>query len=595
MSRKKPKTQPAKKETGRPGFESKWLLTGLLCLWVLLNWSIYPPHEAWPLAYLCLVPWAVAVCGYKGRKWLLVNCYLWGVLFFFFCLNWLWNVAYVPIGKLRIPAGSAGIALYLSIFFPIIAWVVRHLYWHRRLGLVIVLPTVWVFSEFLRGALAGDFPWFTLAQSHYRQLAMIQISDLLGAYCVTFLIAMVNGLIADGIMLRWYRPTSPIRPRFSTAAISTVALLALTLVYGFYQLGRDTMSPGPRIATIQGNYVLEVDLGSKRPSPWEKRTKIMGFVEQAVEQQPDMIVLSESPWPMLLNAEYRRHESTPAPPGRDWSRACHRDFLRLVGQTGACLVTGAMSREFYPTAVYPRQASFNSAFVYAPGRPEPQRYDKVHLVVFGEYVPFRGGRFHQLYGWLNGITPWGQDGYEYSLTPGTEFTVFEMSPPSEPHQTYRFGIPICYEDVMPYVSRRFVIDSHGNKRADFLVNISNDGWFQRSSELVQHLALAVFRCVENRVGMVRSVNTGVSAFIKPSGEIYSPVQKDGRLRGEDLDGWSLDRVMTDSRVSLYSRWGDWFPALTSILTGLAFLDALWCRRRRRKEVELAERLQQETA
>jgi apolipoprotein N-acyltransferase len=252
----------------------------------------------------------------------------------------------------------------------------------------------------------------------------------------------------------------------------------------------------------------------------------------------------------------------------------------VVRRTRAYLVTGALSREFYPTAVYPKQASFNSAFVYEPAQAEPLRYDKVHLVLFGEYVPFRGGRFHFLYEWLNSITPWGQSGYEYSLHPGKEFTVFRMTPRSEPDKSYAFGTPICYEDVMPYISRRFVLDEQGRKRADFLVNISNDGWFGRGSELIQHLALAVFRCVENRVGMVRSVNTGVSAFIKPTGEIYSPVQKDGRLRGEDLAGWSLDRVLTDSRVSLYSRWGDWFPAVWTVLIAGAFLDALLCRRRR---------------
>ena len=180
MSRRKPKPKSmfvARRST-RPGFRSKWLFSALMAAWMLLNWAIYPPNEVWPLAYVCLVPWAVAVCGYQYRKWLLLNCYLWGVLFFFFVCNWLWEVAYVSVGGQRIPAGAAAIAFYLALFYPIVAMVVRHLYWHRRLGLVVVLPAVWVFTEYARGALVGDFPWFTLAQSQYRRLAVIQMSDI---------------------------------------------------------------------------------------------------------------------------------------------------------------------------------------------------------------------------------------------------------------------------------------------------------------------------------------------------------------------------------------------------------------------------------
>lgn len=569
----------------RPGYRSKLLFSALLALWAGLQVLIYPPGEWWWVSYFCLVPWAVAICAYQGRKWLYSISYLWSVLFLFLCLHWLWNVAYIPIGKpgpeqIRIPAGSAAIAVYFGAFFPPMAWAIRHLYWTRRLSLTLVLPTVWVAGEYVRGSLLIEFPWFTLAQSHYRQLTLIQISDLIGAYGVSFIIAMVNGFFADAVMLRWFRLPARARPGFKPSLVVALLVFAASTTYGRIRLARDTMSAGPTVALIQSNHVLEVMPEGESTPPWGKKRTHMALIEDAALSNPDLFVLPESPWFMFLNPDYRQLEATPRPPAQKWSRQCHEDFLAIVRDTGAFLVTGAMSREFYPTVTYPTEARFNSAFIYAPGQPEPSRYDKIHLVLFGEYVPFRGGSLHFLYEWLNSITPWGQGGYEYSLTPGREFNVFDMSPRSQPAKTFSFGVPICYEDVMPYVARNFVIGPDGKKRVDFLINISNDGWFHRGTELIQHLSLAVFRCVENRVGMARAVNTGISAFIKPTGEIYAPVQKEGRRRGPDVEGFSVATLMTDSRLTLYSRFGDWFAASATMLIGFACLDALWVRRRR---------------
>ena len=585
------------REYERPGSRSKWLFSGLLALWTALFCATFPytnpPADGsesvfgwWLLSYICLVPWAVGVCGYRSRRWVYVISYLWSVVFFFFCLCWLWNVAYIPIGQpgpgqIRIPAGSAALGVYLGAFIPPMAWVTRHLYWKRRVSLTLVLPLVWVTGEFARSVLVLEFPWFTLAQSHYRSLTLIQICDLVGSYGVTFVIAMVNGLLADFVLLRWFHPHQPPRPGMKFLSVATVAVVMASIIYGRFQLSRDTLAPGPRVAVIQGNYPLEVEPITRVP-PQEKKAAQLGFVREAASEQPDLYVLPEAPWFMILNREYRTRSSTPPPPYQSWALACHRDFLSVVAETGASLITGAMSMEFYPHVAYPTEARFNSAFFYSPEEPEPERYDKVHLVLFGEYVPFRGGRLHFLYKWLNSITPWGQNGREYSLTAGSKFSVFEMTPASEPERTYSFGVLICFEDVMPYVSRNFVIGPDGKKRADFLVNISNDGWFHGGVELVQHLSLAVFRSIENRVGMVRSANTGISAFIDPNGRIYSPVTRDGRLRGPDVEGFSVAAVMTDSRVSLYSRWGDWFAGGITVLVGLAMLDAVWLKRRESK-------------
>jgi apolipoprotein N-acyltransferase len=166
----------------------------------------------------------------------------------------------------------------------------------------------------------------------------------------------------------------------------------------------------------------------------------------------------------------------------------------------------------------------------------------------------------------------GPDGdYEYSLFPGEEFRSFSMQPPSAPSKEFRFGIPICYEDVMPYVCREFA-RGEGRKRVDFLLNISNDGWFGRGVQQPQHLAICVFRAVENRVGIARAVNTGISGFIKPTGRLHDLVAGDPSHRWPGIAGYSVARLTVDSRYSYYSRYGDWFAWFCAVLWLVFFLD-----------------------
>jgi apolipoprotein N-acyltransferase len=258
----------------------------------------------------------------------------------------------------------------------------------------------------------------------------------------------------------------------------------------------------------------------------------------------------------------------------------------------------------------PYLASYNSAYYYrSDGTRDPGRYDKIHLVLFGEYIPFQH-RFPWLFEQLKKFFP---EGYNpnYSLEHGRHYTVFEMAPPkaedgNSPPETsdlklqtpFRFGVIICYEDSIPYVGRNFALDEHGRKRVDWLVNISNDGWFVRfpesegrviaSSELSQHAAICAFRAVENRLAIVRSVNTGISCLIDSTGRI-----RDGYLAAGDgfptkamdrtaLAGWFVDRLPIDKRVTFYSRHGEWFANGCAVLYAGVLLWPLMARRRYRR-------------
>jgi len=211
---------------------------------------------------------------------------------------------------------------------------------------------------------------------------------------------------------------------------------------------------------------------------------------------------------------------------------------------------------------------YNSAFLYKPdGRQYEQRYDKIHLVPFGEVLPFRKS-LPWFYNVLMKLTPYS---YDYSLDYGSEYTVFQMTARSgQDRWPHRFAVIICYEDVVPYIARRFALDAKGRKRLDFLVNISNDGWFVRfhedsgevrpSAELAQHAAICVFRAVENRLSVVRSVNTGISCIIDSLGNIRDTFMAgtlpSRAMARKAMAGWFIDKLPIDKRVTFFSKYGE---------------------------------------
>jgi len=199
----------------------------------------------------------------------------------------------------------------------------------------------------------------------------------------------------------------------------------------------------------------------------------------------------------------------------------------------------------------------NEALLVVPDSPVETvagEYAKAHLVPFGEYIPFKDS-WPWLYDCLNAFTPYR--GMEYSLTPGAhDQKPFRLAFDGG---EARFQAAICYEDAMAYRVREMVRPPGGavRKAVDFIVNISNDGWFAGSVELDQHLNLCVFRAIENRVPIVRSVNTGISALIASDGRIEA-VAQDAEGRRRSVEGFVVGRIALDDRLSPYTRVGDVF-------------------------------------
>ncbi|MCP4245594.1 MAG: apolipoprotein N-acyltransferase [bacterium] len=560
----------------RPGWSTALVMTALLATSLLLQSLLYAPLSAWPLAFVALTPWFIFIARASNATVVYLASYLLG--FAFFLINMTWMAPSTVEGYIAMSA-------YLGVYYALVACPLRHAVRRRRWGLVWVAPVLWVGSEFCRSVVISGFPWFFLGHSPYRVLTLIQVSDLVGAYGVSFVIVAVNGALADVILARsdgdGRDRTAGIltRPRNSVALAA--GLVLFTCIYGQIQLRRTTTTPGPLIAVLQQDYPNFVDpeAALQQPGPWQRARSYDAMFPAIQAQEPDLILLPETPWQMALNDEILRLDPDDTQLDR-WMRSLARisresyDMLqRRIAETGAYLVTGGMAIVPTPFSLRAPDKKFNSAYVFNPDGSPPQRYDKTHCVYFGEVVPFRYSRLRFIYLWLEPRMPFSDEGYEYSLEPGTEYRVFTMSPPGEPDRTYRFAVPICYEDVMPYISRRFAIDPDtGEKRIDFLLNISNDGWFVHTNELPQHLAICAFRAVENRVPIARAVNTGISGFIDSTGQIHDLVEVDGRSHGPGIRGHSISRLQIDPRRSLYSRWGDVFAIACALLSLLLYLD-----------------------
>jgi apolipoprotein N-acyltransferase len=595
---------------------SLFVLSGVLLTVIQapIGWSF--------LAWVALVPFVLA-CSPQVRPRTLALLAL-GVGY----LYWLGNVYWIaPITKI----GWLAMSLYLALFWVLPVLAVR---FARAKGfpLFIALPILVAGWERLQGFPMGGFYWRFLGHSQYQNLAMIQIADLVGAAGVSLVVAMVNGLIADLVLFAASRapdrplwidllhsirnPQSAIRnqngPSGSTiiaGAVGTILVVAGTVVYGQWRLrqAERCVTEGPLVASLQSNVPISVKRSFEASE--DIFEELMAKSEAAVAAGANLIV-----WPETMVQGNLQPElwSNPQVSHWDWDRdkAFHRALCEhakdhaylLVGAYGGEILRDTSGKDYF--------GKYNSAYLYRmDGRRDPGRYDKIHLVLFGEYIPFKKW-FPWLFERLKVFLPkgWNPD---YSLEHGTRYTIFEMASKtggrkeedggqktedetqssnpqsairnrqSESVAPYHFAVIICYEDTIPYVGRNFALDPQGRKRVDWLVNISNDGWFVRfkkepaqvipSTELPQHAAICAFRAVENRLAIVRSVNTGISCLIESTGRI-----RDGYLAASDnfprrtmertaLAGWFLDRLPIDKRVTFYSRHGEWFADSCAIL------------------------------
>jgi apolipoprotein N-acyltransferase len=312
-------------------------------------------------------------------------------------------------------------------------------------------------------------------------------------------------------------------------------LLAASVGYGFWRLAHDPFAEGPEVAALQGN--VPQDEKMERGGTLQKQYSKAFAV--AFRQKPDLIV-----WPETCYWE-DWFQVTPGV-GRDTvPEGLRPELLRSEREFdaywGTHVLFGLSGYEWDGS----RLRRYNSALLTDPRGRHFTRYDKMHLVPFGEYVPL-GDELP----FMQWFTPY-ERGYE--CRPGEHWTRFPLR--AKDGRDYTFGCLICYEDSDPYLARQYVAAEPVN----FLVNISNDGWFNGTEEHEEHLAICRFRAVEARRSVVRAVNMGISAVIDPDGRVAALPNPDWG-KSKKVEAVVVAKVPIDAREPLYAALGDWVPA-----------------------------------
>jgi apolipoprotein N-acyltransferase len=499
----------------------------------------FPPAGLSGLAWIALAPLLVVLKARpRHREWLV----LWAAGLIFGCAGF-WYMHHVTV------LGVALLGLYLSLYFLVFCLSVRWLSFEKGIPLSLAAPLVWAGLEYLRGIFLTGLPLHFLAHSQYKALTVIQIADLTGTAGVTFWLVAVNGVLADAACCFARIKTQVTRGAVVVGGVVVLAISVGALFYGAHRLRTLRIKQGPRIALIQGN-IPQDNKNRATDETFEQMLKVyVALTEKALDADPvpDLVIWPETMAPpgvfdhhlQALRARTLRVNAAVSDTAA-WKKLSklwsyydrwYRAFAPL--QKRADLLIGANT--------CPRpdnlDIAHNSAFLLPKGgQGAAGRFDKIHLVPFGEYVPLKS-----LIGWIVApIIP-----YKTGLTPGTEMTVFEVD-------GWTYAPTICFEDTFP----ELVAEFGRRRRIDFIVNVTNEGWFKDGAELDEHLAIGVFRAIECRAGFVRAANTGISAFIAPTGQIVSKLVVDGRDR--EVAGVLHGNVSTAEGRSPYYALGETF-------------------------------------
>lgn len=495
------------------------LLVAVPALWPVL----------WPLTWVALVPFFLALRdATPGRAfllgWWMETLIIWAA--FYWLVGTMVRFGYIPIPLSLLFFGIIGIGngARLGLF----AWWTRRMttadspWWYRLL-----LPAcAYVTLDYLCPRV---FPWY-LGTVQRPAVPLIQIADVTGVHGITLLLVMCSVAVAAFFP----HPSQPPRSAQRRMSLTFGILLGLTVAYGIWRIQHVTLAmqqaPPLRLAIIQPNIGI-----TEKGDRHSRRSHLQLQVEmsqQLMTQQPDVIIWPETMYPYPVE---KHAERLVFPPQLDYPNT-----YWLLG-----------------ALVYERQGDtyqqFNSALLMAPNTDIVGRYDKQRLLAFGEYIPLQ-----RYLPFLRNISP-----TIGNLTPGSGEPVTLPS-------GVRLGPLICYEDILPELARQAV-----RQGAALLVNLTNNAWFGETHAPYLHRMLAAFRAIENRVYLVRATNTGLTSIIDPLGREHHALPIYQRA--------TLVRTVQPLQLStLYTRFGDWFAQLCSVVAVLLPLGQ-WYHGRKRQE------------
>jgi len=479
-------------------FYNLWLLSGVALVPLLLVLRTMPADTTWRRVYL--------LAFFFGAVWY---------------ISAVWWVGYVSV------AGMLALALFIAALLAgtlTVAWLLVR----RGIAPLVAVPACWLVFEAITTYLLGGFPWLLLGITWRPWLVMTQISDITGVYGVSLLIVLINGVLAELALALMRR--RPLRGALGLAIF--VALVAgAAALYGHLRLRQLEGAPpraSLRLACVQANIPSLVKHDFTKDATILRRHTALTL--RAARLYPDLII-----WPETALPGYFQER-----------RMVYQVMTNLVRQLKMPILTGMARYEIDRGARVPRY--FNGAGIIEADGAVRAIYDKMHLVMFGEYVPFE-----RYLPFLSLVTP-----IEGSYTPGAQTTLLVVS---NRQVMARLGPLICFEDAFGYLGRRMT-----RAGADVLVNLTNDGWFRSSPQPFQHAALAGFRAIEMRRPLIRATNAGVTLVVDRCGRETAVLERNGRRT--EINGVLFDVVpLHERQLTVYARYGDWLLLVALAVVG----------------------------
>ena len=468
------------------------LLTGALLV------LIFPRFNFTWLAPVALAPLLIATAREVSWKRRFLDGWAGGIIFWFFTCIWIQFVLEVhggmgaPLGWFAFVLFSILKALHTALFAALAGPLMR-----SRWALL-VLPALWCGIEHAHGAwglawLGLGFAWLDLGNAGIDWPVLMRLAPITGVHGLSFVLAMTGCAVAMVALRRSWREFTP--------------LAGLVLLFALPS-GAERTSGRESVQVVQPNVDTEARWTEESFADFERRLSVLSLDEKA-----PLIVWPEAPAPFYPE------------------RPAFLKYLSGIATSGqANFLMGGVAHA-------QNDAPLNSAFLLDASGALVERYDKIQLVPFGEYIP-------SAFGWVNRIT--GEAG---DFQPGTRVVTL-------PVDGHKLGAFICYESAFPNLVRQFTLQG-----AEMLVNLSNDGYFGDSAAREQHLSLVRMRASENQRWILRATNDGITAMIDPAGRVMDTIPSHKETS-------EIMKFNYASGITLYTRYGDWFP-WTCLATSIA--------------------------
>src|SRR6059036_3613742 len=540
-----------------------WPWLAAICSGLLYTGCFAPFNLTW-LCWIALMPLIAAIwfSGEESRhRWLrnLGLGYVAGLVFFWTALSWLTTVTVL---------GWFVLQFYMAIYFAIWAWFCDLLRprarkrqsswgagkWNQmlvqarstaapaqslwtkstsNLRLAFILAAAWTTLEWLRGWIFSGFGWNGLGVALHDNWPLIQIAEFTGVAGLSFMVAFANVIAVTTVRrLMLEASTRVVRPHFDLTL--TLAAIVGVLTFGIRATQVSPPTKPLRVAAVQSNVPQNQKFDPQFTRKIFDQFRRLSEIALLSNSPPDLLIWPESSMPGPVLAEQENY----------------RFVMNLAASAESDLLLGTIDEE--------NGDVYNAALLVSDGGERVQVYRKLHLVPFGEYVP--GRHRVPLLARIVG------DQVPGDFKAGKDYTVFELT-----NSDVKIAPLICFEDTIGELTRRFVLPGETNPGTNLLVDITNDGWFLHSAGSHQHLANAIFRCIETRRPMVRAANTGVTCFVNQFGRVTQKLQDDtGSTFTEGVLTGDI-KVPTEHELTFYTRHGELFAKLCVVMTAIAIV------------------------